>query len=1138
MAPEEGRAPDDGDLTDNAEASNKRPRLDRAEGDSLEDPKGSEVPVPPNSSDQPRINRPRVKYSKMVEEIEIEPAFVLSDRPSRLYQFPLTPEMIPPRRKHQKPRYAFKDGLTEEYPPLHNLREIFYDLAQSACALGFRDVTDHLKNRPLRVATMCSGSDAPIYGLMYLQDALQFLPMKYQFKFVHLFSVEIEPYKQSFITRNLGVMCFRDVREVAAYPDGGKPTTASGGVADVPGNLDLVLAGFACVDYSSLNRAPKKFNEVGQSSDTLRAILTYCVLHRPKLVLLENIKNAPWDDVTALIENETSYSAAMTIVNTKNYYLPQTRQRGYLVMVEQGAAKGRENAERIAKRWAKTLKEFERPASSPVEDFVFKQDDPRMYKAQNEMVPRTPPIRRDWNLSKGRHQRVRAKLGLGQQRPVTNWIEGGRATAPDFGSRSWTGAQVHRVLDCIDINFLRSLWRGFDPFYKGRFWNLSQNVDRETDSSRFGLVGCLTPKANLYMTLRGAPMTGAEFLALQGLNISKISITRETQKELIDLAGNAMSTTVSTAAIVNLLICYYQILDGDEGNEDDGRKGSEEDDSEGAISAEEDTDEEDTKEEEVDFEGISKTRPSISMSHFQLQEPQPLPLETGDSQALLAALSLAAGSLRMCSCEGPDRVSNQPIDICTKCGHTACQKCSGQPKHYYGRSTLVNRAKPSEFRDYILKALPTRLYMGNFDLFFTKDMLTESILRSLPTQLDWRLFSEALNITTNGLNGELRYDSVERAHDWTIVYAGVDFTTRLELKINADKQMCWYYYLLPDERLLAPDRTRLLLKYPIAKMSPTNAENPLSGQWKFRIAPNVSSFWVGITGSGSLVASWLSRQGLERAANERVWDNLQVQICDYENPDLDGYDINGRYELLQECGTSHGSLYKKVGKGSKEPTIFLFHDPEHYSRPEDDYFVFATTSHRRKYGESRDVIATLDPDWWPSEIGEKRHSFVRCRARRSWVDVPSARLAQDFSDLPGRFWWACHIKLDGKPCASIGASNLKSVIWPSVSQFWKANGSPLGDCSRYYVAILLCKIPLQLPETYGWTVGGWQAFNTSKDYMPEKVLDWLFAKAKTLLVSSNEWKAVQLPTDLTRCQECTPKEPFIRWERRTNGKRS
>ena len=43
-----------------------------------------------------------------------------------------------------------------------------------------------------------------------------------------------------------------------------------------------------------------------------------------------------------------------------------------------------------------------------------------------------------------------------------------------------------------------------------------------------------------YLTLRGGPIIGLEALALQGLPIDELLLTRENSDQLADLAGNAM----------------------------------------------------------------------------------------------------------------------------------------------------------------------------------------------------------------------------------------------------------------------------------------------------------------------------------------------------------------------------------------------------------------------------------------------------------------------------------------------------------------------------------------------------------------------------------------------------------------------
>ena len=76
-------------------------------------------------------------------------------------------------------------------------------------------------------------------------------------------------------------------------------------------------------------------------------------------------------------------------------------------------------------------------------------------------------------------------------------------------------SQVERVLDLMDINYLRDVSKGIDCAYKTQIWNLSQNVDRETGSGKPGVCPCLTPNMVPYVTNRGGPLIGQEVLSLQ-----------------------------------------------------------------------------------------------------------------------------------------------------------------------------------------------------------------------------------------------------------------------------------------------------------------------------------------------------------------------------------------------------------------------------------------------------------------------------------------------------------------------------------------------------------------------------------------------------------------------------------------------
>ena len=66
-------------------------------------------------------------------------------------------------------------------------------------------------------------------------------------------------------------------------------TTAYGALAPVPGDVDLLVAGTSCVDYSNLNNEKQDIDGHGESGRTFRGMLDWVKMHRPPLVILENV---------------------------------------------------------------------------------------------------------------------------------------------------------------------------------------------------------------------------------------------------------------------------------------------------------------------------------------------------------------------------------------------------------------------------------------------------------------------------------------------------------------------------------------------------------------------------------------------------------------------------------------------------------------------------------------------------------------------------------------------------------------------------------------------------------------------------------------------------------------------------------
>jgi site-specific DNA-cytosine methylase len=164
--------------------------------------------------------------------------------------------------------------LGDDLPIISHPQGMFDDMISVQLTKNGSDVDilipmlQKLCNRPLRMATMCSGTESPVLAIDMLSKAIDdfYHAHKDQFdgklaikknesllQIEHVFSCEIEPFKQAYIERNFQPpLLFRDIRELGndqAY-------TAYGSLADVPckpGDVDLLVAGTSCVDYSNLN---------------------------------------------------------------------------------------------------------------------------------------------------------------------------------------------------------------------------------------------------------------------------------------------------------------------------------------------------------------------------------------------------------------------------------------------------------------------------------------------------------------------------------------------------------------------------------------------------------------------------------------------------------------------------------------------------------------------------------------------------------------------------------------------------------------------------------------------------------------------------------------------------------------------
>jgi hypothetical protein len=107
---------------------------------------------------------------------------------------------------------ATVDASLDSLPPIVAIPEIFADIVKRVPKL--KGVAEHVKGRKIRIATMCSGTESPLLALDLIQKSI-FNQHGVQLELEHVFSCEIEPFKQAYIERNFRPpLLFRDVCEL------------------------------------------------------------------------------------------------------------------------------------------------------------------------------------------------------------------------------------------------------------------------------------------------------------------------------------------------------------------------------------------------------------------------------------------------------------------------------------------------------------------------------------------------------------------------------------------------------------------------------------------------------------------------------------------------------------------------------------------------------------------------------------------------------------------------------------------------------------------------------------------------------------------------------------------------------------
>lgn len=173
----------------------------------------------------------------------------------------------------------------------------------------------------LKIGTDCSGIEAPIQALRKLNVPFQ-----------HVFSSEINKYCIQSIKANY------EPEILFGDPDGpfkeGDITKRN--IIDVP-SVDVYVCGFPCQPFSDAGRRAGTSDVRGR---VVESCLRLIEAKQPRLFVLENVrgllwhnKGSTWEQLWAEIQSLQGYTVAWKVLNTRDYGLPQNRDRLFIVGV-------------------------------------------------------------------------------------------------------------------------------------------------------------------------------------------------------------------------------------------------------------------------------------------------------------------------------------------------------------------------------------------------------------------------------------------------------------------------------------------------------------------------------------------------------------------------------------------------------------------------------------------------------------------------------------------------------------------------------------------------------------------------------------------------------------------------------------
>ena len=604
-----------------------------------------------------------------------------------------------------------------------------------------------------------------------------------------------------------------------------------------------------------------------------------------------------------------------------------------------------------------------------------------------------------------------------------------------------------------------------------------------------------------YVTNRGGPLVGEELLLLQGIPAENLILTKESEENLKDLAGNAMSTTVVGACIIGALLLGHDALDATPEKSAGSKIQSL---VPRALSPVDST------------VAVEITRQMGDYDDAKIRLGPTIESDESGLHMLEQVLRDSFSSSRMCSSEGLENtLPPSALLVCNLCGHTSSLEDETPARKFEEHEFVpmpltTERVSPNDFRKKLLNLLPMRIELHAF------------VLGNLvkPDDLDsvfWSSWVDALQSSIYPSVDEYRFNSLSRTNIWTALYT-TSIGSKLELRVSRSQAKWFLFAKVPPEK----GNLRDTLERPIARMclNPKIAQSFIAGKWEICL-PQKTHVDLSIQGFGELVDSWRAKLGiLGDFENEKRFSTLKIKIVGIVQSSVSDA-IEGEYRLSPKCGGACGSMHTRVmppTSNTARESTFFFLQSGRCNTGNEDVFVFSNAKHRTKYGEYRELILQIDPtENFRPEIkdGHGAEWLVKALVPGLWEDHPSAVMKCDMDQNVSFALTVVTPKAESKLYVSLATSG------------WKV-------CPE----IISCQVPLsttdKLFDECDRNNGDFMELNLKKS---KRIFeDMAFALSRiSMSPASAEWLPMDTREALTEkgeevpCQKCAPSKPTVKW---------